>query len=182
MEFKENLTLYRAFVNAAEQVPNETAIFYYNNKISFHRLLHYVDRWASILQNDLNIKKGDSVLIALPNIPQTLIIFYAVNKIGGICNMVHPYTPEERLQKYYNESNCKVAFLFDRRVNKELKAYKTFEGNIIICEPQTHFAAIKSRWIYDLFNAPIRNALKTNSKFSFYHDFKENNEEAVEIP
>ena len=77
MEFKADLTLYRAYVNAASKVPNETAIFYYNNKISFHRLLVLIDRWASILQNDLNIKKGDSVLIALPNIPQTLIIFYA---------------------------------------------------------------------------------------------------------
>ena len=112
METRKDLTLYQAFKQAADKVPEETAIFYFDNKISFYKLDQYINCWASILQNDFNIQKGDSILIALPNIPQTLILFYAVNKIGGICNMVHPYTPEEGIQKYYDESNCKLAFLF----------------------------------------------------------------------
>ena len=33
-------------------------------------------------------------------------MFYAINKIGGICNLVHPKTPMEGMQKYYNEANC----------------------------------------------------------------------------
>ena len=93
MKTNPNLSLYQAYKNAADTVPNDVAIYYYSNKITFAKFLQQIDKWASILQNDMNIKKGDSVLIALPNIPQTLVLFYAVNKIGGICNMVHPYTP-----------------------------------------------------------------------------------------
>ena len=180
MKNAPNLTLYQAFQNAAEKVPNETAIYYFSNRISFAKLSHYIDIWASILQNDFHIQKGDSVLISLPNIPQTLILFYAINKIGGVCNMVHPYSPEELMQKYYDESHCKVAFLFDQRVLKELKAYKGFEGNIVICEVQTYFS-MRSKGFYSFHAAQIRRQLKKNSKFTFYRDFSNNKIPPVQI-
>ena len=181
MNFYPNLSLYRAFENASNFVGDETAIFYFNSRISFTRLSFYIDKWASILQNDFNIKKGDSILIALPNIPQTIILFYAVNKIGGVCNMVHPYTPEEGIQKYYNESNCQVAFLFDARVYKELKQYKSFSGNIVICDLQAHLLKFE-KWAFDFRFHAMHVALKQNTKFLFYRDFKDNHESAVEIP
>lgn len=182
MENKKNLTLYQAFKAAKEKTPNEVAIFYYDTKITFEKLDTYIEQWASILQNDFNIQKGDSVLIALPNIPQTLILFYAVNKIGAICNMVHPYTPEEGIQKYYDESNCKLAFLFDLRIYKELKAYKKFTGNIVICEPQTYFTT-KLKTLYRLStHGKLRKELKKNSTFYFYRYFKNNGVESKEYP
>ena len=182
MENRKDLTLYQAFKASCDKVPNETAIFYFDNKISFSKLDQYIDKWASILQNDFNIQKGDSVLIALPNIPQTLILFYAINKIGGICNMVHPYTPEEGIQKYYDESKCKLAFLFDSRVYKELKNYKKFNGKIVICEPQTYFTK-KYKTLYRIkFHGFLKKELKKNSTFYFFNDYKENELEAVEVP
>ena len=181
METRKDLTLYQAFKQAADKVPDETAIFYFDNKISFSKLDQYINRWGSILQNDFNIKKGDSVLIALPNIPQTLILFYAVNKIGAICNMVHPYTPEEGIQKYYNESNCKLAFLFDARVQKELRNFKKFEGNIVICEPQTYLST-KLKTLYRInTHGALRKELKKNSTFYFYRDYKDNEQICHEV-
>ena len=176
-----NLTLYRAFKNAEEKWHNETAIYYFDNKISYAKLDMHINRLASILQNDFGIQKGDSVLISLPNIPQTLIIFYAVNKIGGICNMVHPYTPAEGMQKYYDESDCKLAFLFDGRVIKELSAYKKFRGNIIICEYQT-FLSKHSKQFFDIYFHSQKQTLKRNSMFLFFRDLKTNDNPALEIP
>lgn len=181
MKYYPNLTLYGAYKNACDVCGNSTAIYYSRNKISFNKFLSFIDKWASILQNDMNIQKGDSIIIALPNIPQTLILLYAANKIGAICNMVHPYTPEETMQKYYNESNSKVAFLFDQRVYKELKAYKCFQGDIVICEPHTYFAHAEKR-IYSIYNMSLISSLKKNTKFKFFKDYKNNGLEAVEIP
>ena len=181
MVFHKDLSLYRAYENAAQIVGNETAIFFFDTKISFSKLSHYIEKWASILQNDFNIQKGDSVLISLPNIPQTIILFYAVNKIGGVCNMVHPYTPKEGIQKYYDESGCKVAFLLDRSVYRELKQYKSFNGNIVICDVHTYFHKYQ-KWLYDFGNTGMRNALKYNTKFMFYRDFKENENPSIEVP
>ena len=181
MIFHKDLSLYRAYESAAQIVGNETAIFYFDSKISFNRLSHIIDKWASILQNDFNIQKGDSVLIALPNIPQTIILFYAVNKIGGICNMVHPYNPKETIQKYYDESHCKVAFLFDGRVIRELKQYKAFEGNIVICDMQAYLLKYQKWWM-DLATHAMNKTLRRNTKFTFYRDFKYNENGSVEVP
>ena len=51
----------------------------------------------------LKIEKGDIILIAQPNIPDTLALFYAVNKIGAIANMVHPFTPYNQIRKIMND-------------------------------------------------------------------------------
>ena len=129
----EDLTLYQAYKKAAEEVPNETAIFYFSTKISFSKLLERIDHCASILQNQFLIKKGDTIIVSLPNIPQTIILFYAINKIGAVCNMVHPNSPCEVMQHYYDDADCKLAFLFDQKVYKELIDYKKFKGHIVFC-------------------------------------------------
>ena len=181
MHFYPDLSLYRAFKDAADKWPNEYAIHYFDHRFTFEKLSQQVDKWASILQNDFNIQKGDSVLISLPNIPQTIILFYAVNKIGAICNMVHPYTPAEGMQKYYNESNCKLAFLFDTRVAKQLDAYKKFEGNIVICDLQTHLHKTLKK-LLDFYFRSQQLALRKNTKFTFYREFKDNELPVVECP
>ena len=181
MDLSHNLTLFESYDIAARSVPDETAIFYFRNRISFAKLSSLIEKWASILQNDFNVKKGDYVLVSLPNIPQTIILFYAINKIGAISNMVHPYTPEEKMQEYYDECRCKVAFLFDKRVYKELKRYKQFEGNIVICEAQTYISS-KYRLIYERSNNSIYKALKRNSKFTFFRNFKENEMSSISQP
>lgn len=182
MEYKDNLTLYQALVNVANAYPNNVAIYYFSNRISFSKLLKEIDKWASILQKDFNIQKGDSVLISLPNIPQTLILLYAVNKIGAICNMVHPHTPPEGMQKYYDESNCKVAFLYDQKVYKKLDEYKKFKGDIVLCSVQTYFASKTIKKLFDIYYRSVFKALSTNTKFTFFRKFKNNKDEAVEVP
>ena len=179
MEVNKNLTIYKALEDAAKKYPDEVAIYYFNTKITFVKLLSLINIWASILQNDFNIQKGDAVILALPNIPQVLILLYAINKIGGICNMVHPYTPEEGMQEYYKEANCKLAFLFDQRVYKELKEYKTFDGNIVVCDAQTYFK-LDMKVAYDIHTKKIEKELKMNSRFFFYRKFKDNGLKPIE--
>lgn len=38
----------------------------------------------------LGIKHNDVVSICMPNPPEAIISFYALNKIGAIANMIHP--------------------------------------------------------------------------------------------
>ena len=177
----EDLTLYQAYKNACIQVPEETAIYYFNNRISYSKLLDKIDEFASILQNQFLIKKGDTILVSLPNIPQTIILFYAINKIGAICNMVHPNSPCEVMQKYYDDANCKLAFLFDQKVYKELVQYKKFEGHIIICQAETYLG-FNQKKLYSMRNSWTTKMLRKDKKFLFYSDLRKLAEEAKEIP
>ena len=167
----EDLTLYQAYMIAAESVKDETAIYYFRAKISFEKLLEKIDEMACILQNQFLIKKGDNILVSLPNIPQTIILFYAINKIGAVANMVHPNSPCEVMQNYYNDADCKLAFLFDQKVYKELIAYRKFVGHIVICQAES-FLGFNQKAIYKIRNSWPTKMLKKEKKFLFYDDLK----------
>ena len=177
----QNLTLYQAFKKASLSVPNETAIYYFNTKISFARLLELVDDTAASIQNMYHIKKGDVVLVSLPNIPQVIILLYALNKIGAVVNMVHPNSPFQVMQKYYDDAECKLAFLFDQRVIKELSSYLNFNGQIIICQAQTFLSRTYKAAVTYL-NRKVKKILLNSKRFDFFTNLKKNQEEGVEIP
>lgn len=176
-----NLTLYQAFAQATRLSGDLTAIYYFKNKISFDKLMDKVDKWSKILQNNYNIQKGDTVLISLPNIPQVIILLYALNRIGAISNMVHPNSPFQVIQKYYDETNCKLAFLFENKVYKELKDYKNFKGNIIICEVETYFP-LKIKGHYKFWSRGVHHALAKVNKFEFFSQIKKSSDVVVEYP
>ena len=56
-------------------------------------VLDEIDACAKALTAQ-KIKAGDRVTICLPNVPQAVIMFYAINKIGAVASMVHPLSAE----------------------------------------------------------------------------------------
>ena len=52
----------------------------------------------------IGVREGDKVTIAMPNCPQAIYMFYAVNLAGAVANMVHPLSSEKELEFYINES------------------------------------------------------------------------------
>ncbi len=65
----------------------------------------YADMWQKINAcakslKAIGIREGDKVTICMPNAPQTLCMFYAVNMVGAIANMVHPLSAESEIAFY----------------------------------------------------------------------------------
>ena len=164
MELKRQ-TLYEAIRDSAFRHPNVTAIYYQGKKISYRKFLKMVDDKARILKNVLNVNKGDVILIAQPNIPDTLALFYAVNKIGAIANMVHPFTPYNQIRKIMNETNTRYAFLFEQRIAKEVERYRDINDKIFITRVEDHLPLLKKFVYHNFLNTKIRNKLKKVRKF-----------------
>ena len=108
------LTMYGAFKEAAINRQNSIAIYYEGKKISFKTLLKRIDDTADVLYNNLGIRPNDVVLIAQPNIPDTIVLFYAINKIGAVSNFIHPFTPFKQVKTIVDKTNTKLAFLFEQ--------------------------------------------------------------------
>ena len=169
----EDLTLYQAFVNASKKVPEQTALYYFDAEISFAKLLNRIDETASILQNLYRIRKGDVVIVSLPNIPETIILFYALNKIGAVSNMVHPYSPFEVMQRYYDDANCKMAFLLEDRVYKELASYLNFNGTIVLVSAGSSLP-LRKREAYNFANRKMMKEIKKTHRFQYLHNLSSN--------
>ena len=155
----ENLSCYQKMYESVKDFPHGLAVYYQGTKISFRRFGHLVDRMSDILVNRLGVQRGDVLLIAQPNIPEVLILFYAANKIGAICNFVHPFTPFNQIKSIIKHTNSKYAFLFEQRVAKEVDRYREMADMIIVTRIED-FLPLGKKMIYHTFmNKNIRKTL-----------------------
>ena len=103
----------------------------------------------------MHIKPGDTILLAQPNIPDALIIFYALNKIGAITNFVHPFTPYNQIATIYRHTHSKLAFIFEQRVAKEVEAYRDFSEHMYVTRVENYLPLYK-KVVYHFMNRKIR--------------------------
>ena len=154
-----NITMYEAVRRASLEASKCTAVYYQGTKISFKRFIKLIDRMADILTYRLGIQAGDTVLLAQPNIPHVLILFYALNKIGAVVNLVHPFIPYNQTKVIFEKTHSKYAFLFEQRVAKEVESYRTFADYVYVCRVEDFLPPIK-RFVYHSFmNNAIRKKL-----------------------
>ena len=73
----------------ARTYPWRTAIIFQGRKITYGQMLDIVERMAATLRI-AGLHPGDRVAIILPNLPQTVLSFWAVIKAGGVVVMTNP--------------------------------------------------------------------------------------------
>lgn len=128
----------------AEAYPDKIAFTFMGKNTTYKKMVAEIRRCARSLKT-IGIREGDKVTIAMPNCPQAIYMFYAVNVVGGIANMIHPLSAEKEIEFYLNESESITAITLDQFYNKFEKVRKnTKVVNIII-------ASIK-----DALSKPIR--------------------------
>ena len=54
----------------------------------------------------------------MPNCPQAIYMFYAINMIGAVANMIHPLSAENEIEFYLNESESVTAITLDQFYGK----------------------------------------------------------------
>ncbi|MDR1078985.1 MAG: AMP-binding protein, partial [Propionibacteriaceae bacterium] len=105
-------TMYEMLAASAERHPDRTALVYMGNKFTYSALWREVVRCASAFRAN-GIRSGDTVLLALPNIPNAIIAFYALNRIGARVAMAHPLSSPTELAHYLNETKAVWAVAVD---------------------------------------------------------------------
>ena len=105
-------SLYDAVYESTLKYPYNTAIEYENNQITYKQLIKKINKVAKALKA-LGVNKGDKVTICMPNTPEEVTMFYAINEIGAVANMIHPLSSEKDIEYYLNKSNSKVMLCID---------------------------------------------------------------------
>ena len=120
---------------AAKKYPDFIAYEFMGTTGTYTRFIEEVKECAKALFA-LGIKEGERVTIAMPNCPQAIIMFYAINYIGAISNMVHPLSSEGEIKFYLNDSQSVAAITLDQfypkfeSIRKETPSLK----NLIIAQ------------------------------------------------
>lgn len=133
-------TMYEAVAAIAEKYPNNVAFDFMGKSTTYKRLIERIESCAKALKT-IGVREGDRVTIAMPNCPQSVYLFYAVNLVGGIANMIHPLSAEKEIEFYLNESKSVTAITLDQFYHKfEHIRQNTSVVNIIIASIKDELA------------------------------------------
>ena len=110
-------TMYQLLSETARQYPNNTAYIFQGKKTTFAQFMSRIDSAARGL-TAMGIGKDDKVTICMPNCPQALDCFYALNRIGAIANMIHPLSAPQEIAFYLNFSKSKAILTLDQFYGK----------------------------------------------------------------
>lgn len=123
-------SMWEAVRNIAHRYPGYIAFDFMGNTTTYAKFEQEVYVCAKALRA-IGVKPGDKVTICMPNCPQTVIMFYAVNLMGGIANMIHPLSSENEIEFFINHSKSVCALTMDmfyskfEAIRKNLKTLRT---------------------------------------------------------
>ena len=110
-------TAYEAVKKIADAYPDNIAFDFMGRATSYRRMIGQIERCARSLRT-IGVRAGDRVTIAMPNCPQAIFAFYAVNLVGGVANMIHPLSAEQEIAFYLNESESVTVLTLDQFYGK----------------------------------------------------------------
>ena len=112
-----DISMYDQVKKSAYLYPNYIAYEYMGKKCLYKDFIEEINEWAKVFHSS-GVKHGDIVTISLPNIPNVLVVLYALNKMGAIANMVHPLSSEEEILFSLNSTKSKYLVMLNTFYNK----------------------------------------------------------------
>ena len=119
-------TIYEMIRDTAERFPDNIAYEFMGKQTTYAQFLKRIDLTAQSFLA-MGVRKGDRVTICMPNCPQAVDSFYALNRIGAIGNMIHPLSAAGEIKFYLDFSHSHVILTLDQfypkvdSIRKELK-------------------------------------------------------------
>ncbi len=165
-----DLSIYNYMVQHTKKYSHEYALNYFGRKITYKVFLDYIDKCAKSLKA-LGVREKDVVTICMPNTPEAVISFFAINKIGAIANMVHPLSAEEEIKDYLVKTNSTLLIALNqcyskiKNIIKETKIYR-----VVICSPSDSMPVFLNT-AYNLTLGRKEEKPVNNSMYLFWKEF-----------
>ena len=102
--------------DAAKRFPDSTAVAFpvapMAKRLTYRQLVDEAERFAKALQA-LGVKKGDRVGLVLPNCPQFVIAFYAIQRLGAVSVGNNPLYTQREMTHQLTDAGIEVLVVLD---------------------------------------------------------------------
>ena len=150
-----NKSIYQFMKTQNEEKQDLIAIDYLGRKITYGELLERIDDVSKSFQK-LGVKEGDIVTLSVANIPENVISFYALNKIGAIANMIDLRLKGDKLVDAINSLDSKYLVTTDLFLeNLDNEKEKLNLNGIIVTSP------------FDSLQMPLNNIIKFTNRIKY---------------
>lgn len=117
------ISMYEAVVNAGKTHSQVNAYEFQGKGTTYAKFIEKIDRTAKAYKA-LGIKEGETVTICMPNAPQGVDSFYALNRIGAVPAMIHPLSAAGEITFYLKDTDSKAILVLDMFYEKVEQAVK----------------------------------------------------------
>lgn len=104
------------------------ALRFGRKRYTYGEFIDLIDRYAKGFAA-MGIRKGDRVALLLPNLPESTIIIYALNKIGAISDNIDPTSKEDRMKYFLEKEKVNAIVCFDKVYETSIKSIENYIYN-----------------------------------------------------
>lgn len=162
-----NMSSYDFLMHENSENMSNNALYYFGKKYSYKDLNRNICNVEKSFRS-LGVKKGDIVSVAIPNSPENVFIFYALNKIGATVNMIDPRIKGEMLTSLINDTDSKIMIgcdLFEENIASVIDM--TCLKKVIITSPANSLPPVLKQ-LYKLNSKPKEI---NHEKFESWYEF-----------
>jgi long-chain acyl-CoA synthetase len=105
-------TIWEALEDTVERYADRDAFVFLDEAMSYRRLLELSDRMASALAG-AGVKRGDAVLLLLPNTPHFPISYFAALKLGAAVAAAPPNSVQREIDYLIRDSGARTIITLD---------------------------------------------------------------------
>lgn len=118
-------SMYEAVRESAQRLKkmNSVAYEFQGKKTTYKQFLNKIELLGKAYRS-IGINEGDTVTVCMPNTPQGVDTFYALNRIGAVPAMIHPLSAVGEIAFYINTAQSKAVLVDDLFYEKVLEALK----------------------------------------------------------
>lgn len=106
------LTAYQYMVSENQDNLNTKAIEYYGKKITYKNFIDMIDETSRRLYN-LGIIEGEVITVISIANPELEVLFYALNKLGAVINLIDVRSDYKQIKKYLTEVKSSTVVVMD---------------------------------------------------------------------
>ena len=167
-----NKSLYRFLKDTAKEknYDNNIAITYFGTHRTYKDFFKEINTTAKAFKSQ-GIREGDVITILSANVPEALISFYALNKIGAIANILHPLLSENEIKQALQNYSSVMLIAMDicysklKNILDETNVYKV----VIISAKDSMNTLTKIG--YEITKGRKVEKPKSNELFIYWKDF-----------
>jgi len=126
-----------------------TAINFFGKKITYGKFDNQIQECAKALIAH-GVRAGDIVSVCMLTIPEALVLLYAINRVGAVCNFLVLNAAVEEIHKQISQAKSKLLFTIDLAAEKVHEASKETDIEEMVVIPMTNSMPVLATWAVKL--------------------------------
>ena len=129
----KNMSCYEYFKACTYEYGEYYCQQHLSKKYTNTRIISDMDALAAYFRIELGLQPGDVYTVFMPTTVQSIVAFYALNKIGVIINFIHPLLPPDVVKETVLQLGSKGIMVLDLLSRKNAEMINSLEIPCLVC-------------------------------------------------